>query len=105
MKKYLSLSNCITVKYMSPTNKLGARIRLSTYDLSHYNNKKPCRKYLNYDHSCNYADDQAQKYFKKLGLKIHGYNSRGNESIYLFKWDIETMAKIFGYEKEVCHDT
>ena len=96
--------NMITVKYMSPTNKLGSRVRLTTWDLSHYNNKKACHKYLNFTHDCSYSDEVAQKYFKLMKLKPIGYNSRGPESVYLFKWNIETMAQIFGYEKEVARD-
>lgn len=95
-------SSMIMVKYRGPTNTLPSRIELQTWDLSHYNNSKVCRKTLNYDHRFNGADGVAENYFKEIGLEIIGTNSRHPEVyVYLFKWNIELMATIFGYEEQV----
>lgn len=95
-------SSMIMVKYKGPSNVRGSRVELQTWDLSHYNNSKVCKKTLNYDHIFNGVDDQAERYFKELGLEIIGCNSRHPEVyVYLFKWNIEVMAKIFGYEENI----
>lgn len=95
-------SSMIMVKYRGPTNTRGSFMELQTWDLSHYNNEKVCKKSIGYDYACNGTDDQALKYFKSIGLKVLGVNTRHPDvSVYLFKWDIEKMAKIFGYEKEI----
>lgn len=95
-------SSMIMVKYRGPSNVRGSSVELQTWDLSHYNNKKVCRKILNYDYKFNTADALAESYFKEIGLEIIGCNSRHPEVyVYLFKWNIEVMATIFGYEKEI----
>ena len=93
-------SNIIKAKFIGPTNFKGSRIQLKTYDLKHYNNDRPCIKYLNYDYSGD-TSKQVEKYFAKMGLKVIGCNDRSDVYVYLFTWNIEAMAKIFGYEEEV----
>jgi hypothetical protein len=36
-----------------------------------------------------------------MGLKVTGCNDRSDVYVYLFKWNIEAMAVIFGYEEEI----
>ena len=95
-------SSMIMVKYRGPTDTKGSSVELQTWDLSHYNNKKVCKKILNYDSKCFDSDQMAEGYFKLIGLEVIGCNSRSPEvSVYLFKWNIEIMAKIFGYEEQI----
>ena len=95
-------SNMIMVKYKGPTDTKDSSVELQTWDLSHYNNKKVCKKSLKYDYKFNTADALAESYFKDFGLEIIGCNSRHPEVyVYLFKWNIESMATIFGYEEEI----
>lgn len=93
-------NSMITCKFVGPTNSRGSRIRLKTWDLSHYNNKKPVSKFINYDYSGD-TYEVTKRYFKKMGLKTIGMNDRGDEIIYLFDWDIDTIAAIFGYQDKV----
>jgi hypothetical protein len=93
-------SNMIEVKFIGPTNTRGSRIQLKTYDFKHYNNDRPSVKYLNYDYSGD-TSKQVEKYYKSMGLKCTGCNDRSDVYVYLFKWNIEAMAVIFGYEEQI----
>lgn len=90
-------SHLVKVKYLGPTNTLGSRIQLITYDVNNFDNRlKPTKLTLSYDYASNSVQDQAEKIFKDNGLTIIGAN--GNqplEDVFLLKWDIEKMRKLF----------
>ena len=98
-------SNLIEVKFMPPTNSKDRRIRIKTWDLSHYNNDKACVKYVSWP-SLSEINDCADEFLSVVGknLNLEARNDRGPDTVLMFKWDIQEMAKIFGYEKEVSND-
>lgn len=92
-------SHLIEVKYIGPTNTLGSRVQLKTYDLSHRNGNKPKRKLLSYDYSCDGATQQALIFLANSGMKVIGFNSRNpDHDVILCDWDFDKLCKIFGVE-------
>jgi len=99
--KHIVNSSMIMAQYVPPTNSKGAKIKLWTWDLSHYNNDKTCRKFLSWDYSSSDISEQVQNLAAKHGLKLRAFNGRGDCYVFLFDWNIEAMAEIFGYVAEV----
>lgn len=90
-------SHLIEVKYLGPTNTLGSRVQLKTYDLSHRNGDKPNKKVLSYDYTCNGATQQALIFLANSGLEIIALNTRNPEhDVILCKWDFDKLCALFG---------
>lgn len=95
-------SNLIFVRYLGPTNTLGSRIELSTYDVSRYENRDKKKKIvLGYDYALD-SYKQSQAVIESAGLKILGRNDRHPDFIvYMVQWDYDSMCKLFKIKSEV----
>lgn len=95
-------SHLILVKYLSPTNTRGAKIELSTYDVSTWENRHKKQKIiLKYDYALDIYQ-QSQAAIESAGLEILGMNARSPGFIvYLTHWNHEAMCKLFKVKNEV----
>ena len=94
-------SHLIQVKYLRPTNRLGGRVQLKTYDISHLCGDKPWAKVYPFDHRFFGIGEQAEHILRGAGLEIIGFNGRNPEhDIYLCKWDFEKLCALFGVRRE-----
>ena len=82
------------LKILAPTNHRGTRLKIMDLRSSNANDTLHKSVILNWDYSCNTIVDQAQKYFKKIGIKIH-YHAWDfkNDKCFLMTNDFTTQLK------------
>ena len=91
----------IEVKYIGPTNTLGSRVQIKSFDVSHRNNKKPKALTFGYDYAHNGRCDQAQSILEKAGFEILGLNtSNPKTDVFFVRWDWDKLAAFFKVEVE-----
>ena len=74
------------VKYLSPTNYLGSRVKITESRM-----QKTDTAQMSYNYEIGNVLEQAVKYIKSLGINVLGYGS-DNDFYYIFSdsWDYNT---------------
>jgi len=89
--KYL---RAFELKILAPTNHRGTRLKIMDLRATNADNTLYKSVTLSWDYSCNTVVDQAQQYFKKIGIKIdyHVWDSK-NDKFFLMTKDFTTQLK------------
>lgn len=81
------------VKFLGPTNTLGARMAVRSYDLLH---KEIKIKYIPYDYTAQTGTDQIFNLLMVKGFKVIGMNTRNPEiDIIMVEWNFELLQDFY----------
>lgn len=99
--KTLNNSLALEIKYIGPTNTRGSRIKITSYDVAHKNNKKSKSIIISWDYTSDDINEIARNYIQKVSpkMKIIAQNCNNpKHNILIYKWDWESVCKLFKIE-------